>query len=441
MSSVLDRFKKAWNVFTSRSPTESQSHYGSGGFSYRPDRLRLRYSNEKTTIAAIYNQISIDCSEIDVKHVQTDVNGRFTSTMDSSLEHCLSLDANVDQTGRALVQDAVLTLLDEGCVAIVITEADINPSRSDSAQIRSLRVGRVTQWFPESVEVELYNESSGKREKVTVPKSMTAIVQNPFYGVMNEPNGTLRRLTRKLALLDDIDENDYRKLDMIIQVPYATKTDSRRALAEKRRKDVETQLNGSRYGIAYIDGTEHVTQLNRSLDNHLLDQITQLKEELYAQLGLTKEIFNGTANEQTTLNYYNRTIEPIMTTLTEEMTRKFLSKNARTRGQKITYIRDPFKLVPVNSIADIADKFTRNAILSSNEIRGLIGFKPVDDPDADSLRNKNLNLSDQEQQQMNGAGGPPSAGSGGAPFDAESFVSSMASMPIVPRVQNESNGG
>lgn len=347
----------------------------------------MRYVNEKTTIAAIYNQISIDCMNINIKHVQTDINGRFKEELNSGLDNCLTLDANVDQTGRALMQDIVLSLLDEGCIAVV--PVDVDPTTND---ILTLRVGKIVQWYPDKVKVRLYDERVGRYFEVPVPKMNAAIIENPLYSVMNEPNSTLKRLSHKLALLDDIDEKDYGKLDLIIQLPYVIKSPARKQQAESRRKDIEMQLSGSRYGVAYTDGTEHITQLNRSLDNHLLDQIDSLKKELYSQLGLTPEVFSGTANEQTMLNYYNRTIEPIMNAITEEMTRKFLTKNARTRGQKIMYFRDPFKLVPINNIADIADKFTRNEILSSNELRGIIGFKPVDDPDADALRNKNLNI-------------------------------------------------
>lgn len=379
---IFQRFKRAWNVFTSRSPTD---YYG--GISYRPDRRQMRYVNEKTTIAAIYNQISIDCMNINIKHVQTDINGRFKEELNSGLDNCLTLDANVDQTGRALMQDIVLSLLDEGCIAVV--PVDVDQATND---ILTLRVGKIVQWYPDKVKVRLYDERVGRYFEVPVPKMNAAIIENPLYSVMNEPNSTLKRLSHKLALLDDIDEKDYGKLDLIIQLPYVIKSPARKQQAEARRKDIEMQLSGSRYGVAYTDGTEHITQLNRSLDNHLLDQIDSLKKELYSQLGLTPEVFSGTANEQTMLNYYNRTIEPIMNAITEEMTRKFLTKNARTRGQKIMYFRDPFKLVPINNIADIADKFTRNEILSSNELRGIIGFKPVDDPDADALRNKNLNI-------------------------------------------------
>lgn len=402
MPDILNRFKNAWNAFTSRSPTTKSFEYG--GSYYRPDLVRLRYSNEKSIIASIYNKISVDCMNINVRHAVVDENGRFKSEVNSPLNDCLKLNPNIDQTGRSLIQDAVTSMLDEGVVCIAPISADI--TAKDGMKVYSLRVGKITQWYPTRVEVELYNDVKGRHERTVLDKSMCAIIQNPFYSIMNEPNSTLRRLSRKLSLLDRIDENDYGKLDMIIQLPYAIKSPTRIEQAEKRRSMLEEQLSGSRYGVAYIDGTEHITQLNRSLDNHLLDQINSLKDELYSQLGLTKEVFNGTANEQTMLNYYNQTIEPIMTAITEEMTKKFLSQNARTRGQQVLYIRDPFKLVPINNIADIADKFTRNAILSSNELRGIIGFQPVDDPDADVLRNKNLNMSDAEADKVkNGIAG------------------------------------
>lgn len=377
---ILQRFKRALNVFTNRSPTPPNY----GGSYYRPDRHRLSYGNSKSIVAAIYNQISVDCMNIDVRHVQTDSNGRFKEELSTSLNECLKLSANLDQTGRDLIQDIVLSMEDEGVVAVV-------PVDWEGEKIYNLRVGKIVQWYPTQVRVELYNERKGLKQEVTVDKSHTAIIPNPLYAVMNEPNGTAKRLARKLALLDNSDENDYGKIDLLVQVPYTVKNPTKKAYADQRVKDIELQLTGSRYGIAYVDATEKVTQLNRSLDNHLLDQIKSLQSDLYSQLGLTEAVFNGTADEQTMLNYYNRTIEPIMNAIVEEMTRKFLSRNARTRGQKIMYFRDPFKLVPVDKIADIADKFTRNAILSSNELRGIVGFKPVDDIKADELSNKNLN--------------------------------------------------
>ncbi len=385
---IFQRFKRAWNVFTSRSPTDQPTY---GGYSVRPDRTRLRYTNERTIVSAICNQIAIDCMRIDVRHVQTDSNKRYRSDINSGLNNCLSLDPNIDQTGRALIQDAVMSMLDEGCVAILPVDVKVDPNSTDSFDILSLRTGKIVQWYPSAVKVSAYDERFGIRKEIVVPKKMVAIIENPLYAVMNEPNSTKNRLAHKLALLDQVDDSDYGKIDLIVQLPYTIKTERGKQLAEERRKQIEMQLVGSKYGIAWAEATEKITQLNRSIDNHLVDQINALKEELYSQLGMTKEVFLGTADEKTMLNYYNRTIEPIMSAITEEMTRKFLSKNARTRGQMIMFFRDPFKLVPVNNIADIADKFTRNEILSSNEVRGLIGFKPVDSPEADELRNKNLN--------------------------------------------------
>lgn len=393
-NSIIQRFKRAWNVFTSRSPTPPAAV----GSYYRPDRRRLTYGNQKSIVAAIYNQIAVDCMNIDVRHVTTDENGRFREEITDPLNECLKLSANIDQTGRDLIQDIVLSLEDEGVVAVI-------PVDYDSTNIYSLRVGKIVQWYPTQVRVELYNENTGKKQEVVVSKAHAAIISNPLYAVMNEPNGTARRLARKLALLDNSDENDYGKIDLLVQVPYTVKNPTKKAYADQRVKDIELQLTGSRYGIAYVDATEKVTQLNRSLDNHLLDQIKQLQSDLYAQLGLTEAVFNGTADEATMLNYYNRTVEPIMNAIVEEMTRKFLSKNARTRGQKIMYFRDPFKLVPVDKIADIADKFTRNAILSSNELRGIVGFKPVDDIKADELSNKNLNEQEGQVNPVVGQGG------------------------------------
>jgi hypothetical protein len=337
-----------------------------------------------------------------------DANDRYLKDIDSGLTECLKFEANIDQTGRVMNQDAVLSMLDEGSIAIVPIDYELwhsetaekryKPEEDNELQIYTMRVGKVTQWYPDSVDVDLYNEKTGNHQTVNVPKRHAAIVENPFYSIMNKPNSTLRRLNRKLYLLDRIDETDYSKLNMIIQLPYQTKSPMKKRQAQDRISDIEDQMANSKYGIAYIDGTEHVTQLNRSLDNGLLEQIKMLKDEIYGQLGMCKAIFDGTADEQTMLNYYNRTISPIMSAITEEMTRKFLTKEERKAGQRIVFIRNPFKLVPINNIADIADKFTRNAILSSNEVRGLIGFKPVDDPDADILRNKNLNKSNEEMQ-------------------------------------------
>lgn len=385
------RIKRSWNAFlhaeTQKPPTEGW------GFSYRPDRYRLKYGNERSIVTALYNRIAIDCATVTIKHVYVDENGRFRGVKDSDFNQCLTLNANVDQTGRAFIQDLVMSLLDEGCVAVVPTDIEFKKN-SATFDIQSLRVGKVVEWFPTKVRVNLYNEKTGRKEDILVDKDFAAIIENPFYAVMNEPNSTLKRLIRKLALLDITDENNSSgKLDMIIQLPYVIKTEARRKQAEQRRADIEMQLAGSKYGIAYTDGTERITQLNKSIENQLLTQVERLTTMLYSQMGITEEILKGTADEQTMLNYNNQVIEPILSAITNEFTWKYLSKTARSRGESIMFFRDPFRLVPVNNIADIADKFTRNEILSSNEVRGLIGFMPVDNPQADELRNKNINQS------------------------------------------------
>ena len=365
--------------------------YG-GGYSYKPDRPRLSRGNERSIATAVYNRIAMDCASINIQHVQLDENGRYIETRKSGLNNCLTLSANVDQTGRALIQDAVLTMLDNGCVALVPVDTTINPDVSDSYDILTMRTGKIVEWFPKHVRVSVYNEEKGKREDIIVPKSTIAIVENPLYAVVNEPSSTMQRLIRKLVLLDAIDEQSGSgKLDLIIQLPYVIKTPARKAQAEERRKDIEMQLSGSKYGIAYTDGTEHITQLNRPVENNLMKQIEFLTSMLYSQLGITQTILDGTADEKTMLNYYNRTIEPIVSAIIDEMKRKFLTKTARSQLQSIMMFRDPFKLVPVTEIATIADTFTRNEIMSSNEVRQIIGMKPSSDPKADELRNKNLN--------------------------------------------------
>lgn len=400
MPKFTARLQHAWNAFFGRDAPRNTSM----GYSTRPDRKRLSRGNERSMITAIYNRIAIDVASIPVRHVRVDANNRFREDVKSCLNECLALDANIDQTGRALIQDAVISLLDEGCIAIVPVDTTLNPTVTGSYDIQSMRVAKIVQWYPDSVRLEVYNEQIGRKVEIELPKKIVCIIENPLYAVMNEPNSTLQRLIRKLNLLDIIDEQSGSgKLDLIIQLPYTIKTETRRAQAEQRRKDIEMQLSGTKYGIAYTDGTERITQLNRAVDNNLMGQIEYLTNMLYAQLGLTPEVFNGSADEQQMLNYYNRTIEPILSAICDEMRRKFLTKTARSQGQSIMYFRDPFKLVPVNSIADIADKFTRNEILSSNELRGIIGFKPVDDQRADELRNKNLNQSSDE------AGPPPVA--------------------------------
>lgn len=394
MPSLGNRLQHAWNAFLSREPTRTNAYYGGYSNSYRPDRFRLSRGNERSIITAIYNRIAIDVAQININHVRLDQNGMFTEIVDSKLNNCLTTEANLDQTGREFIQDAVLSMFDEGCVALVPVETTMNPNVTGSYDITSLRTGRVTQWYPRHVKVEVYNEEIGKKEEVLLPKDIVAIIENPLYSVMNEPNSTLQRLIRKLNLLDSVDEQaGSGKLDLIIQLPYVIKTQARKEQAENRRKDIENQLAGSKYGIAYTDSTERITQLNRSLENNLLKQIEYLTSMLYSQLGLTEEIFNGTADEKTMLNYYNRTIEPVISALTDNMKRKFLTKTARSQRQSIEFFRDPFRLVPVNELADIADRFTRNEILSSNEFRAIIGYQPVNSERANELINKNISQS------------------------------------------------
>lgn len=385
------RLKHAWNAF--RAPEPSWSSTVGIRTGYRPDRqYATGQGNDRSVVTTIYNRMSLDVAAVNIKHIRRDENDRYVEEIKSGLHHCLTVSANVDQTGRGLIQDITMSMFSEGVVAIVPVDTTINPKTTGGFDIKSIRTGRVTQWMPKHVTVDIYNENTGYREEVTLPKKMVAIVENPLYSVMNEPNSTLKRLVRKLSLLDALDEKQNSgKLDLIIQLPYNVKSDLRKQQAEERRKDIEMQLTGSAYGIAYIDGTEKITQLNRPAENNLLAQIEYLTSMLYSQLGLTESIFNGTADEKEMLNYHNRTIEPILRAITEEMERKFLTQTARTQMQAITYFNEPFKLVPVADLADIADKFTRNEILSSNELRAIIGFKPVDDPAADELRNKNLN--------------------------------------------------
>jgi len=393
MPRFTERLQHAWNAFFSREPTNTTLQIvEGGGYSYRPDRRRMTRGNERSIVTSVINRIAIDTAAIQIQHVRVDQNGRYKDTIPSGLNSCLNLEANLDQTGRAFVTDIVMSMLDEGVVAAVPVEASVNPRFSTSYEIIKMRVGKIVEWFPQAVRVRIYNEQTGRQEDITLPKRQVAIIENPLYAVMNEPNSTLQRLIRKLNLLDVIDEQSGAgKLDLIIQLPYVVKTESRRQQAEKRRKDIEDQLAGSKYGIAYTDGTEKIQQLNRSLDNQLMNQIEYLTSMLYGQLGITDEVIKGTADEKTMLNYFNRTIEPILSAITDEFKRKFLTKTARSQGQSIMFFRDPFKLVPVEQVAEIADKFTRNEIASTNEMRSVIGWKPVDDPRADELRNKNLN--------------------------------------------------
>lgn len=384
------RLKHAWNAFFNRDPTNYYNDYGSGS-SYRPDRVRLTRGNERSIVTSIYNRIALDVSAIDFKHCKLDENGRYLKDISSHLNNCLTLEANIDQTARAFILDVVMSLFDEGCVAMVPIDTTLDPKVTSSYDILSVRTGKILEWYPRNVKVRVYNDKTGNKEDIVLPKSMVSIIENPLYAIVNEPNSTMQRLIRKLNLLDVIDEQSSSgKLDLIIQLPYLIKTEARRQQAEQRRKDIEMQLAGSKYGIAYTDGTEKITQLNRSVENNLLKQIEYLTSMLYSQLGITQSVLDGTADEQTMLNYYNRTIEPIVAAIVDEMNRKFLTKTARSQGQTIKSFRDPFKLVPVNNIAEIADKFTRNEILSSNEIRQIIGMKPSDDPKADQLVNSNI---------------------------------------------------
>lgn len=383
------RLMHAWNAFTNRNPTPSvdlgDSYY------HRPDRIHFTRGNERSIVTSVYNRIAMDVASVEIKHVRLDENGRYASSIDSGLNSCLNLEANIDQTGRAFIQDIVMSMLDEGCVAVVPVDTTIDPRVSSSYDILSMRTAKIIQWYPQHVKVRLYDERSGQKKEITLPKSTVAIIENPLYAVINEPNSTMQRLIRKLSLLDVTDEQTASgKLDLIIQLPYIIKTAARREEAERRRKEIERQLAGSKYGIAYADGTEHITQLNRAVENNLMSQIQYLTELLYSQLGITQAIMDGTADEQTMLNYNNRSVEPIMSAIVDELKRKFLTKTARSQGQSIMMFRDPFRLVPVNGIAEIADKLTRNEIMTSNEVRQAIGMKPSDDPKADELVNSNI---------------------------------------------------
>lgn len=399
MASFLERLQHGWNAFLNKEPP-NYGYTESVSYAFRPDRPRLSRGNERSIVTAIYNRIAMDVAAISVQHVKIDENGKYVETVPSKLNYALTQEANIDQTSRAFIQDVVMSMFDEGCVAIVPVDTTLNPTITGSYDVETMRTGKILEWYPNMVRIRLYNERNGRKEEVVLPKSIVAIVENPFYTIMNEPNSTLQRLIRKLNLLDAIDEQSGAgKLDLIIQLPYTIKTEARRKQADDRRKDIEMQLAGSKYGIAYTDATEHVTQLNRSLDNNLMKQIEYLTSMLYGQLGLTDTIINGTADEKVMLNYYNSTIEPIISAITDEMKRKFLTRTARTQHQSIMFFRDPFRLVPVNDIAEMADKFTRNEILSSNELRAIIGYKPVDDKRADELRNKNINQSNEEVTQ------------------------------------------
>jgi hypothetical protein len=395
-----DRLQHAWNAFFNRDPTADFKDYGSMYYR-RPDRVRFSGGNERSMVTSIYNRIAMDAAQIEIMHVDLDGDGRYINTRKSGLNNCLTLEANVDQTGRAFMQDVYMSMMDEGCVAIVPVDTTLNPKDTSSFDIQSLRTGKIIEWRPTSVKVRLYNEKTGEKEDVILPKKMVAIIENPLYAVINEKNSTMQRLIRKLNLLDSIDEQSGSgKLDLIIQLPYTIKSDARRAQAEKRRQDIENQLAGSKYGIAYADSTEHITQLNRPVENNLMKQIEYLTSMLYSQLGITQAILDGTADEKTMLNYYSRTIEPIVAAVVDEMKRKFLTKTARTQNQSIVFFRSPFKLVPVAELAKFADTFTRNEIMTSNEFRQIVGLKPSNDPKADQLINSNISQPIDGQEMM-----------------------------------------
>ena len=394
---LLERLQHGWNAFSkNRDPTTNYNITYNGSY-YRPDRPRLSRGNEKTIVTAILNRIALDVADLDFKHIQLDEDGRYEKDIKSSLNDCLNLEANIDQSGKAFIQDITMSMFDEGCVAIVPIDTTLDPEVTGSYDIESMRTGKIIEWYPTAVKVRVYNDKTGEKEDIVISKNVVSIIENPFYAVMNEPNSTLKRLVRKLNILDAIDEQSGSgKLDLIIQLPYVIKTDARRKQAEDRRRDIEAQLSGSKYGIAYTDGTERITQLNRPVENNLMSQIEYLTNMLYSQLGMTQGILDGTADDKTMINYYNRIIGPIATAISDGMRRTFLTKTARTRGQTIQFFRDPFKLIPANEIAEMADKLTRNEIASSNEMRQKMGWKPVKDPSADELRNKNLNADRQE---------------------------------------------
>ena len=392
------RLKHAWNVFLNRDPTGYYKNNGPG-YSYRPDRPRLTRGNERSIVTSVYNRIAMDVSSINIEHVRLDDNNRYVASINSGLNDCLTLQANLDQTGRAFIQDVVMSMLDEGAVAILPIDTTFNPDITGSYDINSMRTGKILEWYPQSIKVLVYNEKTGLKEEVCVSKNIAAIIENPLYAVVNEPNSTMQRLIRKLNMLDAIDEQSSSgKLDMIIQLPYVIKTESRKQQAENRRKEMEDQLIGSKYGIAYADGTERITQLNRPVENNLMSQITYLTSMLYSQLGITQGVLDGSADDKTMNNYYNRTTEPILSAIVDGMKIKFLTKTARSQMQSIFFFRDPFKLVPISDLAEIVDKFTRNEVMTSNEFRPIIGMKPSKDPKADELRNKNISQPDGSDQ-------------------------------------------
>lgn len=417
----FERLQHGWNAFKENDkPANRFKPLDGYSYSVRPDRVRLSTTNERSIVTAIYNRIAIDVASINIVHSRLDENDRFIEEIKSGLNECLTTEANIDQSGRAFIRDLVLSLFDEGCVAVVPVDTTISPLNSGGYDIKSMRVGKIVQWYPEKVKVLLYNDAKGIKEEVVMPKRSVAIIENPLYSVMNEPNSTLKRLTNKLSLLDKVDEYaGSGKLDIIIQLPYVIKSEARKEQAEKRRQEIEMQLKNSTYGIAYTDGTERITQLNRSLENNLLKQVEYLTEQLYNHLGLTQDVIKGTANEETMLNYYSRTVEPILSAITSEMTRKFITKTARTQGQRVMFFRDPFKLVPISTLSDIADRFIRNEILTANEIRAIVGFKAIDQPKADELYNPNLRQQSQEGEEIQNGGEVPEEGADGLEEEVE----------------------
>lgn len=408
MPPLLTNIKHAWNAFFNKDPTPAYNRDFGAGFSYRPDRPRLSAGNARSIVASIYNRIAIDAANIKMEHVKLDENGAFNETVLDSFNTVLTSSANIDQTGKALMRDIIMSMFDEGCVAVVPVDTSVKPVESGAYDIYTMRTGKITEWYPQHVQVRLYNERTGRHEEIVLSKNTVAIIENPFYAIMNEPNSTLQRLIRKINLLDRVDEQSSSgKLDLIIQLPYVVKSKTRQAQAEERRHDIEMQLSGSKYGIAYIDGTEKITQLNRAVENNIWAEVKDLTSMLYNQLGLTENIFNGTAKEEEMINYYNSTIDPILSAISDEFQRKFFTPTAITQGHAIRYFRDPFRLVPVKELAEIADKFTRNEIASSNEIRQVIGWKPSDDPRADELVNANINQSNNREQGIEGAPAEP----------------------------------
>lgn len=428
---ALGKLRHAWNAFLNQAPSDPIRSAGYGiSYGGRPDRMRLNTSNERSIISSIYTRLGIDVASTEVRHVRLDENDRFLEEIDSGLNNCLTVEANLDQAATAFRQDIAMTLFDNGVACIVPVDTSLNPATSTGFDIKTLRVGTIVEWYPKHVRVSLYNEKTGRREELVLEKTFVAIIENPLYAVMNEPNSTLQRLIRKVNILDAIDEQSGSgKLDIIIQLPYVIKSESRKQQAEQRRQDIEFQLKGSKYGIAYTDGTEKITQLNRPAENNLLGQIEFLTKMLYSQLGLTEQVMDGTADEKAMLNYHNRTVAPLLTAIVEGMRRSFLTKTARSQKQSIVFFRDPFKLVPINDIAEIADKFTRNEILSSNEVRGIIGFRPSKDAKADQLVNSNMPQADTgivpEAAPVADAEADPSVTSDGAPPATDDEVSTI----------------